>query len=302
MAAFGQATLPITGTLAFTAGLRYEKVSKDVNFRREVTRTDTGEQLEVDPFYGSSLPVVWEREEDWDALLPKGVISWDAHDNAMLYFSVSKGYLAGGLNAWTDNMETAKFDAQSSWNYEWGAKTNWLGNRLGLNATLFYIDIDDMHVFSEQSVGVWVASNAAKAHSQGAEIELRARPFLGLDLAAAFGWVDAEYDEYADYTGNTLQNAPTYTLNVNLQYRHAMGWFARVEIEGLGKTYYDEANTLERSPFELYHAKIGYESDHWDIYLYGNNLLDKEYYLSKSFSRYLVGEPRTIGVMATLRF
>ncbi|WP_419657229.1 TonB-dependent receptor [Desulfosarcina variabilis str. Montpellier] len=302
MAVFGQATLPLIDRLALTGGLRYERINKELDYQREVTRTDTGAQLSVDPFSGVSLPVVWEGEEDWDVILPKGVLSWDAQDNAMLYFSVAKGYLAGGLNAWGDDEETAKFDAQTSWNYELGAKTNWLGNRLSMNAALFYIDIDDIHVYSEPSPGVWIASNAAKAHSQGVELEVRARPLHGLDIGAAFGWVDAQFDEYGDYTDNTLQYIPAYTLNVNIQYRFASGWFARAEMEGFGKTYYDEANTLDRSPFELFHAKVGYETAHWDLYLYGNNLLDKEYFTSKSFSRNSVGEPRTIGVMASLRF
>jgi iron complex outermembrane receptor protein len=302
MAVFGQATLPLIDRLALTGGLRYERINKELDYRREVTRTDTGAQLTVDPFSGVSLPVAWDGEEDWDAILPKGVLSWDARDNAMLYFSLAKGYLAGGLNAWGDDKETAKFDAQTSWNYELGAKTNWLGNRLSMNAALFYIDIDDIHVYSEPSPGVWIASNAAKAHSQGVELEVRARPLQGLDMGAAFGWVDAQFDEYGDYTDNTLQYIPAYTLNVNIQYRFAGGWFARAEMEGFGKTYYDEANTLDRSPFELFHAKVGYETAHWDIYLYGSNLLDKEYFTSKSFSRNSVGEPRTIGVMASLRF
>ncbi|WP_083863754.1 TonB-dependent receptor [Desulfobacula toluolica] len=267
MAAFGQVTVPIAGSLDFTAGLRCERVNKELDYRHYDTRTDTGERLSS---------VEWSREEDWDALLPKAVLSWRMNKDAMTYFSVSQGDLAGGLNANGDDKETAKFDEQTSLNYEIGAKTAFLDNRL------FF--------------------NAAKAHSQGIELELKARPLQGLDISTAFGWTDAEFDEYKNYTGKTPKQMPAYTFNLGIQYRVPCGFFVRGEMEGLGRTYYDEANTIKQDAFQLYHAKIGYEASNWDVYLYCNNLLDKEYFSSMSFGRFSVAEPRTFGVFASVRF
>ena len=300
MAAFGQLTIPLFSRLNLTAGLRYETIYKDINYKSQMTRTDTGEKLTSD--------VEWSRDEDWDALLPKGVFSWDINKDAMVYFSVAQGYLAGGFNGWGDDPDTATFDEQTSWNYEIGAKTSWFNNRLFLNSTLFYIDIDDMHVWSNPSTGIWIASNAAKAHSQGVEIEIKAKPLQGLDITAAFGWmIEAEFDDYktsdtADYTGNTITQTPEYNFNLSAKYRFSSGFFVRMEMEGYGKTYYNEENTLERSPFQLYHAKIGYEASNWDVYLYGNNLADKKYFSSINNKRHTVGSPRTLGVVASVRF
>ena len=299
-AAFGQVTFPLVSALDFTAGLRYETIRRELDYRREVTRADTGQQLPIDPFTGSAVPVSWSRDEDWDALLPKGVLSWNINEHIMLYGSVAKGYLAGGLNAWGDDRETAKFDEQTSLNYEVGAKTTWLDGRVLLNATLFYIDIEDMHVWSQPTPGIYVASNAAKAHSKGIEVEATARLSQGLDIGAAFGLLDAEFDEYGTFTGNVPVLSPDWTANFNVQYRHGSGLFARMDVEGYGETYYDDANTVKRDPFGLVHAKIGYEADRWDVYLYGNNLLDKEYFTGKSFGIFTVGEPRTVGVTASV--
>jgi iron complex outermembrane receptor protein len=195
-------------------------------------------------------------------------------------------------------------------NYEIGAKTAWFDNRLFFNSTLFYIDIDDMHVWSTPSPNVWVASNAAKAHSQGIEIETRARPLQGLDITAAVGLIQAEFDDYEnasiDYSGKTLMQTPAYTLNLAVQYRHATGIFVRGEMLGYGKTYFDEANTISRDPYELYNARIGYESTNWDVYLYGKNLFDQEYFraihLFNGSALYRVGEPRKIGIIVSVRF
>jgi len=131
VAGFGQITVPLPARLAFTAGLRYERVNKEMDYRYEVTRTDTGEILPNDPFRpGNPTLVTYNIEDDWDAFLPKGVLSWTINKDAMIYASVTKGYLAGGFNLCENIKDRAKFDEQSSIDYELGAKTSWLDNRL----------------------------------------------------------------------------------------------------------------------------------------------------------------------------
>ncbi|WP_320044939.1 TonB-dependent receptor [uncultured Desulfobacter sp.] len=89
IAAFCQVTIPIFSSVNFTAGLRYEKTTKELNYKSSVTHADTGELM--------ASEVEWSREEDWDALLPKGVLSWNVNQDAMIYFSIAQGYLAGGF-------------------------------------------------------------------------------------------------------------------------------------------------------------------------------------------------------------
>lgn len=310
MAVFGQLTLPLPAKVDFTAGARYEKTYKELNYRYEVSRTDTGAQMGEDPFSpGTTLPATYNVDDEWETVLPKGVLSWTPSPDAMIYASAAKGYLAGGFNAYGNDKNKVKFDEQTSINYELGAKTAWFDNRLYLNSTLFYIDIEDMHVWSTPSPGVWVASNAAKAHSQGLEVEAKIRPAPGLDITAAVGLIQAEFDDYKkssmDYAGKKLLNTPEYTFNLAVQYRHALGLFIRGEAEGYGKTYYDEANTFKRDAYIIYNAKIGYEGSNWDLYLYGHNLLDEAYfntiYAYGGTASYGVGEPRKFGIIASVR-
>ena len=311
MAAFGQMTFPLPGRLAFTAGLRYERVDKEMDYRYEVTRTDTGAVLPYDPFRpGSPTLATYNIKDDWDAFLPKGVLSWTINKDAMIYASVTKGYLAGGFNLCENVKDRAKFDEQNSIDYELGAKTSWLDNRLILNANLFYMDIKDMHVYYAPDPFTYITSNAGEAHSQGIEIEAKARPIKGLDITAAFGLVDAEFDEYTNTAGNdcsgkTLTSTPDYTLNLAVQYRHDSGFFSRIGMQGYGQSYFDDVNTIGQEAYEIYNAKIGYEGRNWDVYFYGKNLFDKEYF---SFGRTtplvvgIAGEPQTFGIIASLRF
>lgn len=54
---------------------------------------------------------------------------------------------------------------------------------------------------------------------------------------------------------------------------------------------------------------IGYEKEHFDIYLFVNNIFDKEYWtflfsdaMDPTKEAGSIGNPRTLGIMATVRF
>ncbi len=295
--AFGQVTIPLIKRINFTAGLRYEQVHKELNFRYNEIRLDTNQILNH---------LAYDVEDDWNALLPKGTLFWNVEDNAMVYASLSRGYLAGGLNAYETVKDRAKFDEQTSIDYELGAKTQWFDDRLSLNVALFYMDIEDIHVYSMPQPYVFVASNAGEAHSKGVEVEARARPIKGLDLMAQFGWIDAEYDEYSGYEGNKIYGTPEYTFNLSAQYRHSSGIFTRAEMQGNGETYYNDANTDSQKSYEVYNMKVGYEASDWDLYFYCLNIMDEEYF---SYGRSIgigtikeVGTPRTFGVVISFNY
>lgn len=297
LSAFGQLTIPLNKKMDFTAGLRFEHIHKELNHRYNETRFDTREILNS---------AAYDIEDDWNALLPKGTLSWNINDNAMVYASVSKGYLAGGLNTYETKKEHAKFDEQTSIDYNIGTKTQWFDNRLSLNFDLFYMDIKDMHVYSMPEVYVFVASNAGAAHSKGIEVEVKARPLKGLDITLQSGWIDAEYDDYMDYNGNKIQGTPEYTINLATQYRHDSGFFVRGEVQGNGKTYYNDSNTSSQTPYEIVNAKAGYEWANWKLHVYCKNIFDKEYF---SYGRSCgigtlkeVGAPRTLGLIASVNF
>ena len=293
-ALFGQMTIPFTGSIKFTAGLRYEKIHKELDYKSSVKTIDTGMLI-------SSAE--WNRYEDWDALLPRGILSWQINKDLMTYISISKGYLAGGLNNYGDDKDAAKFDEQTSLNYELGTKTSWFDDRLFLNASVFYVDIEDMHVWSSpDNNDILIADNAGEAHCRGIEIEAKARPFNGFDLNASVALTESEFDEYGEFSGNKTLQTPEYTYYFSAQYRHSSGLYIRGEIEGYGTTYYDDANQYKRSPYKLCNTKLGYETPNWDVYLYVDNLLDEEYFSSRTFGLYAVGPPRTMGITASIRF
>lgn len=298
IAAFGEITIPF-GKFSFTTGLRYERTDAEMDYRYEESRTDTGALVKD--------PVTYHTEDDWDVFIPKGVLSWHCSEDCMIYTSVAKGYLAGGYNFCEANKAFARIDNQTSVNYELGIKTKSFSDRLIFNAALYYMDIEDIHVMIEGiDSGIFIASNAGAAHSQGIEIEAVLNVMKGLDVIASLGIIDGEYDDYpfdqnTDYSGKNLIRTPEYSFNLGVSYRHDSGFFMRGDVVGYGDCYFDSANMKKQDAYELYSAKIGYEASSWEVYCYGKNIFDEEYFTNMGVLNN-VGTPRTVGVIAALKF
>lgn len=107
---------------------------------------------------------------------------------------MTKGYLAGGLNAYGNDPDNAKFDEQTSMNYEVGAKTAWLDDRLFFNSTLFHIDIGDMHLATGSRKDYSICSTSkivplSKNNSRGASGPASRICFNFFRLSSLAPWV-----------------------------------------------------------------------------------------------------------------
>ncbi|WP_321529904.1 methyltransferase domain-containing protein [uncultured Desulfuromonas sp.] len=80
--------------------------------------------------------------------------------------------------------------------------------------------------------------------------------------------------EIAEFMPNLMicTHAPEYTLNIGAQYRRGNGLYSRVDLTGYGEMFLDRANDYSRESYEIVTLKVGYETEHYDIYLYGNNI------------------------------
>ncbi|NJR74117.1 MAG: TonB-dependent receptor [Scytonema sp. CRU_2_7] len=101
---------------------------------------------------------------------------------------------------------------------------------------------------------------------------MKATPMDGLTASAGFGFTDAEFSNYTNpftlqnYNGKKVPYAPNFTYNLALQYRARIGLFARVELQGLGTTFFNEANNLKQGSFAQLNARLGYEFENSGIY------------------------------------
>ena len=315
-AVFGQGTYTFFERLHLTAGLRYDYVDLE------------GEQQYqfINMMTGSPQTLNFDKDLDYDEVLPKFSAAFDFTDDVMSYVTVSKGYLTGNYNyAFVTDQNNFTYDPEYTWNYEIGLKTTWLDNKLICNMAAFYTDIEDKQV-SEWFPGGGpmgrTVSNAAEAHSMGVELELRARPIRGLDFFGSFGYTQAEIDDWIatepdlsttppgtiqyDYEGKNLPYAPKYTYNAGVQYRHVTGFFGRADILGVGDFYSDAKNKVEIDSYELVNLRLGFEGKNFDIVFWCKNVFDKEYSANEwDYAGATViqeGTPRMLGVTVAYRF
>ncbi|WP_320043397.1 TonB-dependent receptor [uncultured Desulfobacter sp.] len=283
-AVFTNLTYPLSQRFSLVGGLRYETTEKDFQ-----------DHIDARQANGS-----------WDDISPKFALEYRPLPGTMTYISASKGYRAGGFNFMATDPRYYTFDEEELWSYEIGVKNTFFNNRLIANASIYLMDISDMQVTEMiLSTNKSYVTNAAKATGKGVELELTGKIIAGLTMTAGFGYTHIEFDDFkdaaGDYEGNKTTYAPEYTFNLGAQYRWENGFYARADLIGYGEMYTDRANKYKRDAYQIVNAKIGYETEHYDIYLYGKNIFDERYdtYGSTSIN---YSDPGEVGLQVTYRF
>lgn len=153
----------------------------------------------------------------------------------MVYFTNSKGYSSGGFNP-AVTPELQKYNPESLNSFEIGLKTQrYIGDIVvRTNAAAFYGLYDDIQALTNVlvqtpagPVSSTIRQNAARAHTQGAELEFTAvAQQFQLDLNA--GFQRAKYDEYivngVDLTYVPIYYTPEWKLAFNLRYEPSLPW------------------------------------------------------------------------------
>lgn len=142
----------------------------------------------------------------------------------------------------------------------------------------------------------------------GLELELAAKLTRSLKVFISYGYNKTEFDSFSDINGDYKDKsnpfAPEYNYNVGLEYRGHNGLYGRCDVSGYGEMYFDKANKFKKDSYELVNLKLGYESEFFDIYLYGKNIFDKEYDSEGYYSGYytIYSPPGEIGITTSFRF
>ncbi|MEM6433770.1 MAG: TonB-dependent receptor [Cyanobacteria bacterium P01_D01_bin.115] len=296
-AGFAQVSVRPVDPLTLTAGVRYESFNGTLD-RLENTFTPPGGPT-FTTFSASSI------EQDTNIWLPRFVAEYRFNPDVMVYGSIARGYRPGGVN-FRGDATTLTFEAEKSWNYEIGLKSSWLDDRLQVNLALFHNDVNDYQVPFVDSFDTSGIGNA-EVSITGGELEVRATPLDGLDIIAGLGLSNARFTNYREFDGNRVPYAPEATYNLALQYRDPIGFFARVELQGTGTTYFDDDNSLRQDAYAVVNARLGYEFDDSGIYLYANNILGAKYFVQAANFQpfgFLVapGAPATVGLQFISRF
>ena len=300
IAGFGQVETAIADTTRLSIGLRIERRSTDYADSDGLVRDPS------DTMWGGEL-----------------TLSHDHTDAVTSFVSLSKGYKAGGFNLGAVPDQWREFRDEALWNLEAGVKALLARDTVTLNASVFYNErVDGQVRLSFQlnpndPASFGFATVNADGSTLGIETELRWAPNASWDVYATLGLIDAEIDEITYPVqvpfDRGAAHAPRYTFSAGAAYRHESGWFGRIDVSGKDEFYFDFSHDLKSRPYELAHARIGFESDRWSATLWARNLFDEEYAVRGFFfgneppdfpaTLYTrLGDPRQLGVTLDMRF
>ncbi|MFC7049467.1 TonB-dependent receptor [Emcibacter nanhaiensis] len=316
IAIFGEASYEITDKLDVTVGLRWFQEKQDIV-------DSTSGALVYTPASGFTLPYVLDNNKI-DDFTPKATLSYTASENAMMFFTVARGYRSGGANLLADVLPNAqnRYKNDSTINYEVGGKFTLADGRLTVIAAAYYIDWKDLQISDfDANFGVGYISNAGSAHSAGLELEIVAQPTDRLTLTFAGNISEAELDEDipgANFStegtiiesGSRLPNVPKYKFGGTAQYVYPINdelnmvfhgdvsfvgeSFSRLEAgvnEGIGF-----GDSVQPS-YAVGNVSVAVAAENWTATLFVENVWDEFAALGDdNFGGFHRNKPRTVGI------
>lgn len=195
--------------------------------------------------------------------------------------------------------KTIEYEPETSWNYELGTHLNLFDNRLKADVSTYYMQIRNQQLAvmaSNYGFGRMMV-NAGKSSSCGLEIGLRGHAFDDrLTWAATYSYTRSTFREYkdsvsvggtlteVDYQDNYVPFVPQHMFSAMADYRFDVAGdrllqavTAGLNVQGSGKTYWDEANTAWQQLYATLggHVQLGFQ--HFDVDFWGRNLTDTDY-------------------------
>jgi outer membrane receptor for ferric coprogen and ferric-rhodotorulic acid len=257
-----------------------------------------------------------------------GHVSLDTRiaDGQHIYALISRGYKAGGFNL-SPGLPANQilFNPESDLNLEIGHKLLADDSRLRIDTSLFYMIRHTEQLLTSDQLDptnpdtfTYYTGNAKSGYNYGAESTLEWRAMPQLELGGSVGLLRTLYRGFVqngvELSDRALPHAPDWQAAVNATWRDPRGPYARIDITGMGAFYYDlPPNDTRSNAYGLVNGKLGWQSERYELYVWGRNLLNKNYtvrgfyfgdeppdFPNKLYTQ--LGEPRNFGVHFTARY
>lgn len=318
-AAYANVSYDITQDLKLQGGLRW---SHD---KKHFSTVASGDPFT--PYTSGGVPVSGfsaEAKNSWSAWTPAISLNYNLARDKFVYASVSRGFKSGGFGGQTDQVAAeSSFAPEYAWNYELGAKTEWLDRRLRLNVTAFYLDYTDLQVGiitqpDPDLPPIGVAGNAGKARVKGVELEWNVVPIEGLNIYGNYAYTKSDIKDLVvggtDLTGNRLARAPKHKFFAGTSYTVPLAGGSsltgRVDFTYSSRFF----NTINNSPVAVVPGQhtldgsLRYDmaDGRWALEVWGKNLTDElninsiADVIGDGYASYT--EPRTYGITAHFKY
>ena len=310
---FGEGTYSFGEGFKLTAGARWYK------FESRANEETTG----LLALSGNGTPFLSSFATANTGVNPKVTLSYEHRHDLTLYATASRGFRPGGINQQIPNppctLNAETYGPDSIWNYEVGEKARFFGNRLTINADVYYIHWSNVQQSVNQACGYPLSANAGTAEAYGPEIEIAAQithdlalTFSGTYTHSAIKTPDAalQAQDPLVVSGLPLLNVPKFTESTALTYTTQIStdWrlMARVSNSYVGKSTDIDYTYGTLPAYDIVGARVGVMNGHVSAFLFVDNLTDTRAqlginttgfsYTIPSLIRVATNQPRTFGL------
>jgi iron complex outermembrane receptor protein len=269
--------------LEATAGLRYTQDEKDSDLALIVGPV-------ISAFTGAAS-ASQSPSQTFEDVSPSVTLTYRVGEDARIYGRVASGFRAGGVNVLISDPTEFTFNEENSVNYEIGVKTKAFGGTTSFNVAAFVFDQNDVLLGVAPTPLQFAILNAGEAQTVGLEIDLTTRPVEGLTIGAALGWYDSEYTSVnagvlTATEGSQIAHTPDWTFSGLVSYERPLtanlDWEMNAEVRSRNGGFQDGTETTPMDDFTLLNLSIGLQGPHWGISLFGDNVTDDQYEITRT--------------------
>lgn len=299
-ALFGQTDIVLAKDFNLTLGARWNHETKDAKLTPfgacALTPNALG-KIDLTSYDADACLVVVDDSHTWENVSPKVGLQYFFNDNMQMYTSLSSGFRSGSYNVRlskgiTSPDQVRPADPETTLSLDMGIKSSWLDGRLVANAALFRNEIKDFQQIALNPDVFQDIVNVGKAHTQGAELEIRALVTNNLAVTASGGYIDTFYDEL-NLLGRDEEEAkkwefektPRVTSNMSVIYDISAGSAGDISLRA-GYSFHSKMSaSFDRidnpnyfSAYEQWDASVTFTTldDNLMFALSGKNLTDNE--------------------------
>lgn len=376
---FGQVGYNITDRWSASAGVRFSHIEKqairilregdldrhpfNINDANDFNRLAAGAVLFASIFNVSFHQLSGHRTENSTAL--EFVTNFNVNDDVMVYGSVKTGFKGGGFDARSNSEPVPgstgvgtlfpasslaavqnsvdpgsfEFKDEKALAFEVGSKISLMNDTAELNIALFRTDFDNLQVSIFDGTLGFNVGNAAKATTQGMELDGRWAITDDWSMHSSIAYLDFNFDSFkngqctqgetptssngnCDYTGKTNQYVARWSGNVAVDYKHPItdSLVLKATADTKFTSSYNPTQNLDarvkQGAYAMLDLRLAVASadDKWELAVLGRNLTDEKVvsYANDTplaFSQFgaptfygFMDPPRTIAMQASYRF
>ncbi|NLZ94652.1 MAG: TonB-dependent receptor [Bacteroidales bacterium] len=176
--------------------------------------------------------------------------------------------------------------------YEVGARLFLFDKKMDIDATLYWIELNNLLVTKRIAEDIFTGINAGKTRHRGVEVTMRNRLFsynqfpgrLSSNLSYTFSknlFIDFTNDDIV-YDENLLPGIPNYTAQLGFEWFPIPSMSVDLQLQSVGSQYLDDANTISESSYFFSNFKVSnqfqtFNNSSLTLYLGINNITNAHY-------------------------